>query len=115
MVTRTKKPLDEARSALQEAISRANQLYTDLDLTGVGHVHQEEPWYCVCPDCDGHGGEDCYCGGSGRDPECMGKDPYLKIITLCEEVSTEARQLKDHAHQWNGDDYCDLCGRDGRA
>ena len=20
-----------------------------------------------------------------------------------------------HSHQWNGDDYCDICGADGRA
>ena len=37
------------------------------------------------------------------------------IIQAAEAAHEEINQLRLHAHDWNEDDYCSMCGADGRA
>ena len=37
------------------------------------------------------------------------------VISMLKRFRAEVQQLSGHAHRWNDDDYCSLCGADGRA
>jgi hypothetical protein len=37
------------------------------------------------------------------------------IIKQAKETHAELSGLSTHQHEWNDNDYCDLCGADGRA
>ena len=51
-----------------------------------------------------------------------GPNPYDAALNCIGRAIAELRQearaikaLKNHAHNWNDDDYCSICGADGRA
>ena len=41
--------------------------------------------------------------------------PYDEAIRILKHTLERIEMLKNHTHQWNDDDYCDICGADGRA
>lgn len=38
-----------------------------------------------------------------------------KAIKELREVARELKSLNGHCHKWNDNDYCSICGADGRA
>lgn len=36
-------------------------------------------------------------------------------ICFLKHFRADVQRLAGHAHKWNSDDYCDICGADGRA
>lgn len=48
-------------------------------------------------------------GGDG------GQSPLEALIADLKQAMEEAEAMLHHAHVWNGEDYCDVCGADGRA
>lgn len=38
-----------------------------------------------------------------------------RAIAILESTHTELCELERHSHIWNDDDYCSICGADGRA
>lgn len=38
-----------------------------------------------------------------------------KAIAILKRAHAELCELEGHAHRWNSDDYCSICGADGRA
>lgn len=43
------------------------------------------------------------------------RNAFLDFALKCERWAKEARAIAKHIHEWNGDDYCSICGADGRA
>lgn len=46
--------------------------------------------------------------------------PYIlgdidHAIGMLKRYRAEVQALATHAHEWNSDDYCNVCGADGRA
>lgn len=41
--------------------------------------------------------------------------PYVRIIRVLNHGVKETKKMRDHEHDWNGDDYCNICGADERA
>lgn len=37
------------------------------------------------------------------------------IIKQAKDLHAELNSLVNHAHEWNDDSYCNVCGADGRA
>ena len=48
---------------------------------------------------------------AGENPNAVYNDALAEL----EYVRTCIVELRDHTHDWNDDDYCDICGADGRA
>lgn len=44
-----------------------------------------------------------------------GPEPLECLERALQRALDEVRELRGHEHQWNEDDYCDICGRDGRV
>jgi len=51
-----------------------------------------------------------------------GPEPYTRTLRQIGEairrlrfVAREIKALRTHAHEWSADDYCVICGADGRA
>lgn len=44
-----------------------------------------------------------------------GPDPLAELEKELTDAVERVRELRTHAHKWNADDYCSICGRDGRA
>ena len=38
-----------------------------------------------------------------------------RVRAQCGKALAAIRKLKGHKHDWNEDDYCSICGADGRA
>jgi hypothetical protein len=38
-----------------------------------------------------------------------------RTIGMLKRTRAEVQALRSHAHKWNSDDYCSVCGADGRA
>lgn len=38
-----------------------------------------------------------------------------RTIGFLKHYRAEIQRLAGHTHRWNGDDYCSICGADGRA
>ena len=54
--------------------------------------------------------------------DCEGISPYQDALNqidasigLLKRARREMQELAQHPHQWGGDDYCTICGADGRA
>lgn len=58
----------------------------------------------ACPACNGHG---------HVETEIL--PPYEEARLALLKVYRDVRELQKHVHQWTGDDYCAICGADGRA
>lgn len=43
------------------------------------------------------------------------EETYAMLADALEAYAREVRGYENHAHQWNDDDYCSVCGADGRA
>lgn len=82
----------------QKALRLANRWHHAADLAGVC-FHDSEDALNWCPMKD----------------ECGGMDPYLLIVETCQQIIKNALELKGHQHEWGDDDYCRVCGADGRA
>jgi hypothetical protein len=37
------------------------------------------------------------------------------LHAILTSAAEDVRELLDHSHQWNENDYCSICGADGRA
>jgi len=48
---------------------------------------------------------------AGERPSCT----YEDLKADLEDAVGLVRITRDHAHDWNEDDYCNVCGADGRA
>lgn len=58
--------------------------------------------------------ESCYLAGEGggyRDIQAE----LSHLIGRLKRVHRSLGQMAVHEHEWNEDDYCRICGRDGRA
>ncbi len=40
---------------------------------------------------------------------------YQQFADLLRECAADCERIAGHSHKWNDDDYCDICGADGRA
>jgi hypothetical protein len=48
--------------------------------------------------------------------ELVGEDNNIaEAIAELEALIVELRVLQTHEHQWDSEDYCYICGSDGRA
>jgi hypothetical protein len=43
------------------------------------------------------------------------REASKELVVLLERLLTEARKLRDHAHEWAENGYCEICGADGHA
>ncbi len=43
------------------------------------------------------------------------QDELREIVERVNQLSKLVAAHNAHAHQWNDNDYCDVCGADGRA
>jgi hypothetical protein len=78
--------MNELFLALERAKSEANRDREMQDLTGV--------------DCDAEGNP---------------HDPYQALEEMLTQALREVKTLRLHAHVWNDEDLCSVCGADGRA
>lgn len=44
-----------------------------------------------------------------------GPEPLYCLIKALQQALAEARELRRHQHKYDEDDYCVICGRDGRV
>lgn len=51
----------------------------------------------------------------GKHPYRQALDDIDRTIGQLKRFRHEIQRLSKHAHRWNSDDYCDICGADGRA
>lgn len=42
-------------------------------------------------------------------------DSFQLLEDQLQSALVEVRSVRHHQHEWNEDDYCDICGADGRA
>jgi len=54
--------------------------------------------------------------------DCEGVSPYQEALNQLDHAigqlkraRAEMQKLSKHAHQWDSNDYCSICGADGRA
>lgn len=52
--------------------------------------------------------------GGAEDVKAMRRQLQEAIAEARRDLR-EFESLLNHAHQWNEDDYCDICGADGRS
>ena len=72
--------------ALEDAKRKANQGRENMELTGVDHDGDGNPY-----------------------------DPYKALEELLVKNLEEVRMLRTHQHQWNEEELCSVCRADGRA
>ena len=46
---------------------------------------------------------------------CDGPRPLYALQKALQQALADVRRIRYHQHQWNDNDYCDICGNDGRA
>lgn len=46
---------------------------------------------------------------------CGDDGGYQAVEHVLERALTQVRELRAHAHDWNEDSYCTVCGADGAA
>lgn len=51
----------------------------------------------------------------GKSPFRQSLDELDAAIGLLKRYRREMQSLAGHSHRWNEDDYCSVCGADGRA
>jgi hypothetical protein len=66
-----------------------------------------------------HVNEQCELAGVGREDYCGSSADLLRQIDASigrlRRFGQTVQELDSHAHVWGEDDYCTICGADGRA
>jgi len=44
-----------------------------------------------------------------------GPSPYLELKKMLGQGIRDVRHVERHTHKWGENDYCQICGADGRA
>lgn len=53
---------------------------------------------------------------AGETAESLESEPlFTSLERIIENGLQNLREMRDHTHKWNDDDYCSVCGLDGRA
>lgn len=57
-----------------------------------------------------------YADLGGYDDPCAQRQKEIShLIGLLKKANHELDSLRVHTHEWSSDDYCNICGADGRA
>ena len=123
-------PIQKANDAIREAIEWAKEQHESADLAGTAWWEETTMVVTRCPICRGdhvnvgHVWQyTCLgCGYTSKAGEFLfeeevppRKAPYDQIVEILKHYIEEVETLRNHVCEWDENDYCIICGADGRA